>query len=72
MSKKPTHKISVVSGEGDSAFFTRVGSLWPTKSGGFSGEIRAGLAVSGRIVISEIKTDEDHDPATGEVNGGRQ
>lgn len=75
MSKKPTHKISVISGDGKDAFFTRVGSLWQNSDGSLSGQIRDGLAISGRVYIGAIKAKEDdHDPETGEVytKGGQQ
>ncbi len=60
---KPTHYLNQVSGEGKLAQFTRVAALWPTKSGGFSGEIPAGVTITGRIVILSA---EKMDPATGE------
>lgn len=63
---KPTHFLNLVTGEGRSAVFTRVAALWPTQSGGFSGEIPAGLTVSGRLVITEAKAQQP-----GE-NGGQQ
>lgn len=56
---KPTHDLCIVSGEGKTAVWTRVAALWPTKEGeGFSGEIPAGVMVSGRVVIQKRKADE--------------
>jgi len=56
---KPTHDLCSVWGEGKSAIWTRVAALWPTKDGeGFSGEIPAGVTVTGRIVIQKRKADE--------------
>ena len=61
MSKAPTHDLTLISGEGKDALFTRVAGLWPTKDGtGFTGEIPAGLTVSGRIGILVRK---DKEPA---------
>ena len=62
---KPTHFLNLVTGEGDAARFTIVAPLWPTKSGGFSGEIPAGLTVTGRLVITKAKEAKDE-------NGGQQ
>jgi len=52
MSNKPTHDLTIISGEGKAAQFTRVAALWATKDGtGFTGEIPAGVMVSGRVAI---------------------
>jgi hypothetical protein len=49
---KPTHDLTVISGEGRNAQFVRVAPLWPTKDGtGFTGEIPAGVTVTGRVGI---------------------
>ena len=59
MSNKPTHDLCIVSGEGKTAIWTRVAALWPTQTGdGFSGEIPAGVMVSGRVVIQKRKAGE--------------
>ncbi len=56
---KPTHDLCIVSGEGKTAIWTRVAALWPTKDGeGFTGEIPAGVTVSGRLVIQKRKAGE--------------
>ena len=50
MSNKPTHDLTVISGEGKAAQFTRVAAVWPTKEGnGFTGEIPAGITITGRF-----------------------
>lgn len=49
----PSHKVFTVEGEGDEAFWTRVGSAWPHKDGkGFNITLSA-LPVNGRIVLRE-------------------
>ncbi len=54
-SKKPSHEAFVVTGEGDSAFWHRVGSLWPHEDAkGFNLELVA-LPTQGRLVIRERK-----------------
>ena len=54
-SKKPTHEAFVVTGEGESAFWTKLGAGWPHDDGkGFNVELIA-LPVSGRLVIRERK-----------------
>lgn len=54
-SKRPTHEAFVVTGEGESAFWTKIGAAWPPDDGkGFNVELIA-LPVSGRLVIRERK-----------------
>jgi hypothetical protein len=54
-SKKPSHEAFVVTGEGESAFWTKLGAAWPHDDGkGFNVELIA-LPVSGRLVIRERK-----------------
>lgn len=53
--KRPTHEVFVVTGEGDSAFWTKLGAAWPHDDAkGFNVELVA-LPVSGRLVIRERK-----------------
>ena len=64
MSNKPTHTAYVVTepkeGSQRKANWTAVGAIWPHKNGkGFDLVIPAGLSVSGRIVCTERKADED-------------
>jgi len=56
MSNKPTHNVYVTEKyTNDSGVekhqYTNIGSAWILEKGGFSCELRAGLAVSGRFVI---------------------
>jgi hypothetical protein len=54
-SKKPTHEAFVVTGEGDNAFWTKLGAVWPHDDGkGYNVDLIA-LPVSGRLVIRERK-----------------
>lgn len=56
-SKKPSHEAFIVTGEGESAFWTRVGAVWRHDDGkGFNVELIA-LPVSGRLIIRERKAD---------------
>jgi hypothetical protein len=61
--EKPSHGIYVVEGEGDSAFWHRVGSAWPHKDGkGLNLQIPAGMAISGRVALRELTAkDEEED-----------
>ncbi|MCP3477470.1 hypothetical protein NLM33_45760 [Bradyrhizobium sp. CCGUVB1N3] len=53
--KKPSHEAFVVTGEGDSAFWTKIGGVWPHDDGkGFNVELVA-LPANGRLVIRERK-----------------
>ena len=49
----PSHKVYAIEGEGEDAFWTRIGSAWPHKDGkGFNITLSA-LPVNGRIVIRQ-------------------
>jgi hypothetical protein len=49
------HNVFVVDGEGDNAFWTKVGAAWPHEDGkGFNLTLTA-LPVNGRLVIREPK-----------------
>jgi hypothetical protein len=65
MSKKPSHYAHVVSTpkkEGEKAFWTRVGSVFPHQNGkGFDIVLAEGIAVNGRIVCTEPKGTEEQD-----------
>ena len=63
MSKKPTHDLVAISGDGRTATFTRVAALWPKKDGGsgFTGEIPAGVTITGRIAILARKDQAEGD-----------
>ena len=60
MSNAPSHRLVVITGEGDKARFTEITGLWPTKSGsGWTGEIPAGVTISGRVGIFPIGDGKD-------------
>jgi hypothetical protein len=53
------HSVFVVDGEGDKAFWTKVGAAWAHEDGkGFNVTLSA-MPVSGRLVIREPKPVED-------------
>jgi len=53
--KKPNHEVFVVTGEGETAFWTKVGGVWPHDDDrGYNVELTA-LPASGRLVIRERK-----------------
>lgn len=50
-SSKPSHEAFVVTGEGENAFWTRIGAAWPHEDGkGYNVDLIA-IPVSGRLVI---------------------
>lgn len=56
MNQRPTHVLNVVTGEGQASRFTEIAGLWPTRDGnGFTGEIPAGITITGRLVILKRK-----------------
>ncbi|MDA9476734.1 hypothetical protein XI03_19885 [Bradyrhizobium sp. CCBAU 65884] len=49
--KKPSHEAFVITGEGESAFWTKIGAVWPHEDGkGFNVDLIA-LPVGGKLVI---------------------
>lgn len=61
MSEKapPTHRVYTVRGEGDDAFWTRIGSCWPHKDGkGFNLQLDA-LPIDGRLVLREPSAEDE-------------
>jgi len=59
MSNKPTHDLTLISGEGKAAQFVRIAAVWPTKDGsGFTGEIPHGVTISGRFGLFPRKDNE--------------
>jgi hypothetical protein len=53
--KAPTHGVFVVEGEGESAFWTRIGAAWSHRDGlGFNLSIAA-VPLSGRLVVRANK-----------------
>lgn len=60
--EKPSHKVFVVEGEGDNAFWHRAGSAWQHKDQkGFNLQIPTGMALSGRVVLREANDEGDAD-----------
>ncbi|WP_166298320.1 hypothetical protein [Bradyrhizobium sp. 2S1] len=54
--KRPSHEAFVVNGEGESAFWTKIGAVWPHDDGkGCNVELLA-LPVGGRLTIRERET----------------
>jgi hypothetical protein len=54
MGRKPTHRLYRVTGEGDSANWTPIGTAWPNKDGkGFNIACDA-VPLTGRIVLRFI------------------
>ncbi len=56
---RPTHTVYVVEGEGDSAFWTKVGAAWSHEdSEGFNISLSV-LPLNGRLVVRTAKTDKE-------------
>ena len=56
--EKPSHKVFVVEGEGDNAFWHRAGSCWPHKDGKGLNIMLQAFPLDGKIVCREIADDE--------------
>ncbi|MBS0533100.1 MAG: hypothetical protein JSR72_03495 [Proteobacteria bacterium] len=56
---RPSHSVYVVEGEGESAYWTKVGAAWRHEDGkGFNISLTC-LPLNGRIVIREPKADTE-------------
>ena len=68
---RPSHKAYVIEGEGEKAFWTRVGSAWPNADGkGFNITLSA-LPVNGRIVLREFTEEEAVEEEKPKARKGR-
>jgi len=60
-SRRPTHNVYVVDGEGDKAFWTKIGSAWAHDDGdGFNVNLIA-LPLKGRLVLRVPNTETSHE-----------
>ncbi|MCB8835821.1 hypothetical protein [Aurantimonas sp. VKM B-3413] len=60
-SSSPSHTVYVVEGEGDRAFWTKVGSAWFHDDGeGFNIRLTA-LPIDGRLIIRKAKAKSDQE-----------
>lgn len=59
----PTHAVYVVEGEGERAFWTKVGSAWAHQDGdGFNIQLTA-IPLAGRLVVRKPKSKADEGEA---------
>jgi hypothetical protein len=57
--QKPTHTVYVVEGEGEKAFWTKVGAAWAHEDGqGYNVSLTA-MPVNGRLVVRTAKASEE-------------
>lgn len=54
----PSHGVFVVKGEGERAFWTRIGSAWQHKDGDGFNVTPSALPISGRLVIRTRKEEQ--------------
>ena len=59
--KKPSHAVYVVEGEGDNAFWTKIGAAWEHQDGKGLNLTLSALPLNGRLVIRDPKVDEDEE-----------
>lgn len=58
--RRPTHSLSVVTGDNESARWTRIGAAWPNEDGkGFSMALDA-VPIAGRLVLRENKPQDQN------------
>jgi hypothetical protein len=60
---RPTHSVFVVEGEGDSAFWTKIGAAWAHEDKeGFNISLTA-MPLNGRLVVRTAKTTDKPEAA---------
>ncbi|MET4802836.1 hypothetical protein [Bradyrhizobium sp. LB11.1] len=60
---RPTHSVFVVEGEGDSAFWTKIGAAWAHEDGeGYNITLTA-MPLNGRLVVRTAKTNDKPEAA---------
>lgn len=57
-SKRPTHALYVVEGEGENAFWTKIGAAWMHKDGKGAGLVFQMIPLTGRVVLREMTEKE--------------
>ena len=62
--RKPTHRLYVVTGEGETANWTQLGAAWPNKDGKGFNLLCDAMPLTGRMVMREI-TDKDETQGDG-------
>ncbi|KSV67270.1 hypothetical protein N182_34120 [Sinorhizobium sp. GL2] len=62
-SNRPTHAVYVVEGEGDNAFWTKIGAAWPHEDGdGFNITLKA-MPIDGKLSLRKVKPKNDTEGA---------
>jgi hypothetical protein len=56
---KPDYGVYVVEGEGDKAFWTKIGSAWSHRDGEGMNIILTALPVNGRLTVIKPKSERD-------------
>jgi hypothetical protein len=57
--KRPTHAVYVVDGEGDTAFWTKIGGAWPHEDGEGFNLVLTAFPLHGRLVVRKPKPKAD-------------
>lgn len=56
--KQPTHRLYIVNGDDEYAYWTEIGAAWPNRDGqGFTLQLNA-IPTRGRVVMREIVASE--------------
>jgi hypothetical protein len=56
---RPTHNVFVVEGEGDKAYWTKVGVAWQHSDGEGMNITLSAIPLTGRIVVRSPKSEEE-------------
>ncbi len=64
-SRRPSHTVYMVEGEGDDAIWTPIGALWPHRDGkGFNVSLKV-IPLAGRLSIRERTANTDAEESAG-------
>lgn len=57
--RRPSHAVYVIEGEGQNAFWTKVGAAWQHEDGEGFNILLSALPVNGRLVLRKPKPQEE-------------
>lgn len=61
--RRPSHAVYLVEGEGEHAFWTKIGAAWPHQGGeGFNIQLSA-IPLTGRLVVIKAKPQSEREGA---------
>jgi len=63
--RQPSHSLYIVEGEGESSYWTKIGSAWSHEDGNGLNAILSAVPLTGRLVIRKNQPKQDSQPQGG-------